>query len=74
MQRPAAPAPAQLQGQQGMDPVIGALDETGGLKQLLAVSFSGFNFLGDCTVFRGIYLSCRRIFPAGFACMRREES
>lgn len=51
-----------------------ALAETGGLKQLLTDNFCGFNFLGDCIVFRGVYLSCRRIFLAGFACTRREES
>lgn len=42
-----APAsPARLQGEQGLDPVIGALAEAGGLKQLLALIFLALVFGG----------------------------
>lgn len=43
---PAAPAPAQLQGQQGLEPVIWALTEASGLKQLLVLIFLAISFCG----------------------------
>lgn len=71
----AAPAPAQLQGQQGLESVIWALTEASGLKQLLVLIFLAISFCGiPSPAFRGICLSCRRIFPEGFAHTCREES
>lgn len=43
---PASPAPAQLQGQQGLEPIIWALTGASGLKELLVLILLAISFYG----------------------------
>lgn len=70
---PAAPAPAQLQGQQGLQPLIWALTEASGLKQLLVLIFLVISFWGILQFSEGFVFLVGGFSQWAFP-TRREES